>query len=601
MTPNKGLKSFMHIPKFSHPVPSPDGDHISVFKCEGNAQILQIIDLKSGSSVTTIENVIEEQPKWDPTGDHLYYQKRVNGTSDIYMADVQGDSELVVSPESKCVLEDMSPDGQFLYYTTGQALFRFDFNKQQAEQILESVNFVPGTDYPFSRGSVFCSPDGTRIVYTIGVAGSAEAFHPIGKIHLAKIDGTEARELSIQTDEIPTGKESLLVRDWHPDGHRLLIASHPFAGYCGIYNIEQENTDWFGADLNASDVPFSGLEVPLRFYPTGSAFVAWRLQGDRKVLANYTLNNEADTIELGGEVRRQDNRHPQFLQEDALVIVRENKTEPGDLIAVDVSSGTPEPLLKSSYGNVNPDQIVEPILVSYETADGGTAPGVLYESDEQQSPAIVEVYSGYHLESGWPREFRPDIQYLVANGYTVFQAVNPAQSFTDESHAHNAAAGEWIKERDSVNGDRVAVYGFSLGGYDSLIQAFRYPETWAACVSGDGFPDLFEADERRNGIAEIRRNLGDPEDNEHKWHAQNPVDELERMTKGEHCPLFLWATGHKPEEPFKHLRDLVLDHSWTEDDDFQYLYLGDQGHIPESPKERIKRWRHIITFFDKSL
>lgn len=596
------LEAFMGIPRFSLPIPSPNQEWVAVFSGEPDEWQLRILEIKEGmGSGEAIADASKSQPLWDPGGHRLFYLTRTDGSTSIRAVDTRGTTERVTLQEGRCNLETVSPDGRFLYFTTEGTLCRYDFDVKTNEEILSAVRFVPGADYHLSSTSVFCSPDGARIAFTVDADGSAEGYHPTGQICVANADGTERRSLTIDTEPLPASTSGFVVRDWHPDSHKLLVATHPFSGYCGIYDIGEGCVEWFGTELDASDVPFPGLEVPLVFRPDGTAFVAWRLQGSQKVLAVYGFDGDVRTFELGGEVSRSDTPDPQFLDSENLLFVRENEIEPGDLVTLDTTSGETDTLLKVGYGDVDAGQIVDPARVRYQTAEESTAPGLLYKSGERSSPAIVEVYSGYLQDPGWPREFRRDVQYLVANGYTVFQAVNPARMCSGASHANNAAAGEWVKHRDWIDEDRVAVYGFSVGGYDALMQAFRYPETWAACVSGDGFPDLFDADERHGGIAEIRGTLGDPAENESDWRAQNPMDELERLEDGLRCPLLLWGTGSNTEAPFQQLREKVLDCGWTEGSDFHYVYLPAQDHVAQSASDRTQRWRPIVTFLDDTL
>lgn len=198
------------------------------------------------------------------------------------------------------------------------------------------------------------------------------------------------------------------------------------------------------------------------------------------------------------------------------------------------------PIFTLDYGDADSAQIVTPELVYYPTAPGTTAPGFLYPSGAESSPAIVEVYTGHPAKSGWPQTFSRYVQDLVWRGYSVFQAVNPAAPFTGELHANNTAAGELLEQHEHVTPARIAANGFSLGGYDALMQAFRYPETWGASVAADGFTDIIDAGEQHRGHPEIRQSLGDPGENEDEWRHQNPIDDLDRLDSGAGCPLFVW-------------------------------------------------------------
>lgn len=602
MPDSRSLDAYMRIPSLSNPTPSPDGDRIAVLQTNTDESSLRIIDLAKETDAWELNTgAIESPPLWNPCREQLYYQTSTSEGVAIRSVDPRGDSRHLATHNGTCALQDISPDGQFLYYAVDDTVWRYDIDERDAKRVMTETTLVPGPEYFAMSGSLFCSPDGSRLVYTVAVGGHSEGFHPRGQIRLSQADGADSRSLRIDTDPIDGASDALVVRGWHPDEERLLLCDHPFSGHCGIYNLTEDYVEWFGTDLDTSGIPFSGREVPLTFSPNGERFLAWRLEGTDKRLAVYDLDQGVQLFDLGGIIGRDDNQRVGFLSDNRIALVRETETEPGALISVDVSSGATELLSEADYGNIDLEQIVSPDVVRYTTASGATATGVLYQSGNEPSPAIVEVYSGYGSESGWPQDFKRHVQYLVAEGYTVFQPVNPAQPFTGASHEHTAAAGAWLKNRKQVDGDRVAVYGFSLGGYDAVIQALRYPETWAGCISGDGFLNLFDADDQHGGLTELRRTLGDPAENEDEWRAQNPSDELERIEERSRCPLMIWATSHSPQEPFQQFREKLLAYGWHEGENFQSTYLPNQDHVPETARERIERWHPIVAFLHTHL
>lgn len=131
------------------------------------------------------------------------------------------------------------------------------------------------------------------------------------------------------------------------------------------------------------------------------------------------------------------------------------------------------------------------------------------------------------------------------------------------------------------------------------MQAFRYPETWAASVAGDGFTDIIAADEQQGGIPEIRQSLGDPAENEDEWRQQNPIDELERLDSGACCPLFLWHT--QTPDSSEQLREAILERGLIDGEDFRFVEFSNQGHVPKSTEERTERWDSIAAFLDDYL
>lgn len=600
--PETTLETYMRIPSLSHPTPSTTGDLVALIQTTGDDAKLHICDLEQANGTRELaSDVVEVPPRWAPKGDQLFYVTRTRDTRTIRVTSLQGSSTRLVSHEDQCILQDVSSDGKFLYYIAGDAIWRYDLDEQTAERLINEGELIPGPEYSLSSDVLFCSPDGTQVAYTRAVEGGSAGFHPVGQVRVARANGVDARTLNIGTDSVNASSDELVVRGWHPDSECLLLGTHPFAGRCGVYDLQRGQGEWFGTHLDASDYPFPGREAPLTFLPDGSGFLAWRLKGTDKRLVVYDLEGEVQLFDPGGLIHRGMNSRPQFLDTNRVAFVRESETEPGALISIDVTTGETNSLSEVEYGQVPVKQITAPEHVRYTTADGTTAPGLLYQSSEQPSPTIVEVYSGYQETSGWLPNFSREVQYLLAEGYTVFRPVNPADPYTGASHAHNAAAGEWVQQRDDVDENRVAVYGFSLGGYDALMQAFRFPELWTACVSVDGAPDLLLKDEQQGGVPEMRMSLGNPGENESAWREQNPVDELKHSNEGICPPLLFMQTSYGSDKESERLRDAMHDRGWEQGDEFQYLRLEGQSHVPKTPLDQVNRWEPIIAFLSDHL
>lgn len=186
--PEATLNAFKRIPSLSHPVPSPDRKRIAVIRTERTETSLRILNLKNGIDEVTIHDDAEGRPLWDSRGDSVYYLICNAGITAIHATDLQGDSEKLVSEEQPCILQDVSPSGQFLFYSTESALWRYDRVEREAIRLVTDVNLLPGPVYPLSSNAVFCSPDGTRIAYTIATDKDRERFHPVGQIHISRVD-----------------------------------------------------------------------------------------------------------------------------------------------------------------------------------------------------------------------------------------------------------------------------------------------------------------------------------------------------------------------------------------------------------------------------
>lgn len=112
-------------------------------------------------------------------------------------------------------------------------------------------------------------------------------------------------------------------------------------------------------------------------------------------------------------------------------------------------------------------------------------------------PAIVQVYGGPGVQTvtkGW-QSLRDQI--LVQSGYVLFKVDNRGSS--NRGHAFEAplhlrmgilevedqlAGLDWLQGRDFVDADRVGLWGWSYGGYMTLMTTLQAPGRFAAGIAG---------------------------------------------------------------------------------------------------------------------
>ncbi|WP_233355998.1 S9 family peptidase [Henriciella aquimarina] len=116
----------------------------------------------------------------------------------------------------------------------------------------------------------------------------------------------------------------------------------------------------------------------------------------------------------------------------------------------------------------------------------------------KQYPVIIEVYGGPHVQTvdrDW--ESMSD-QYLTRQGYIVFRLdnrgmANRGKKFEDVIYRRTGgpevrdqlAGVDWLKSQPFVDADRIAIQGWSYGGYMTLMTILQAPKgTFAAAAAG---------------------------------------------------------------------------------------------------------------------
>jgi dipeptidyl-peptidase 4 len=197
------------------------------------------------------------------------------------------------------------------------------------------------------------------------------------------------------------------------------------------------------------------------------------------------------------------------------------------------------------------DTHAEPEFGTLEAEDGQTLYySILKPADFDASkayPAIVEVYGGPHAQTvdrDW--ESLSD-QYLARQGFIVFRLdnrgmANRGKAFEDVIYRQTGGPEvrdqlkgvEWLKSQPFVDADRVAIQGWSYGGYMTLMTILQAPEgTFAAAVAGAPVTDWSLYD-----TFYTERYMDTPQDNADGYDRSSVFYHLERL-EAELPPLLL--------------------------------------------------------------
>ncbi|WP_300376324.1 S9 family peptidase [Henriciella sp.] len=162
----------------------------------------------------------------------------------------------------------------------------------------------------------------------------------------------------------------------------------------------------------------------------------------------------------------------------------------------------------------------------------------------KQYPVIIEVYGGPHVQTvdrDW--ESLSD-QYLTRQGYIVFRLdnrgmANRGKQFEDVIYRRTGGPEvrdqlvgvDWLKSRDFVDPDRIAIQGWSYGGYMTLMTILQSPEnTFAAAAAGAPVTDWKLYD-----TFYTERYMDTPQDNAEGYEQSSVFAHAENLT----TPLLL--------------------------------------------------------------
>lgn len=594
------------VPSVFWPAVAPSGTSIAFYHERDDHCELSILDLETGTT-TPLTTDLSLSPSgrlvWDRAEEWLYVHHSETGAerTDIYALELNGTARSVISREGRCWLWDVSPDNRSLLYShrhpeatlweSPRTLYCYDRETDTHTQLTTDEQFV------MARGNRY-SPDGQRITYA-AATDTDDSLLEQSDIYLARADGTDARHLTIGDVDSRT-----LVKDWHPDGRRLLVWDTSATTRCGIYNISDETVTWFGT----GDVH----EKPVVCLPDGERFLAIRKEHTSTLPLIYNLQTEqACELPIAGTCSYVPTATEELLIDaNQVLIPHSTATRPMELLAYDVDTRSVTTLLQPSEEVVEASRLVEPEYITYESTDGRSIGALLYRASEQPSPAIVLVHGGRHGRASeryhWPT------QWLVDRGLTVLRpnyrgSAGRGRAFKELQYGdlggHDAmdiaAAGQWLRRQEWIDTKRVAVYGASYGGYLTYCQMVRYPKVWAAGIAADGLTDLVDIYDRNPDLPGLHE-MGDPEDNPALLRERSPLTHVEQFEG----PLLMLHGTDDMTSPVSHtrrFRDALREHGFEEGEAFEYHEHSDVGHALVEPEQIQRHWRTVEAFLTRHL
>lgn len=299
---------------------------------------------------------------------------------------------------------------------------------------------------------------------------------------------------------------------------------------------------------------------------------------------------------------------------DFYVVLVSSDIDPGSLYLFDKQNNKITHLFKFRPNFKNSDFAqVEPI--KFEASDGKIINGFYTQAKSTKqgelAPVVVLVHGGPHgTRDYW--EFSPQVQYLVAHGYSVLQ-VNYRGSggfgYEYEAAGYKSWGSltqkdiydgyQWLVKQNKAKDNNVCIMGASFGAYSAVQSAAIFPETYKCAIANAGIYDLElmfdegDVQQRGSGMSYLKRVLGT---DEKQLKSMSPVNYVEKIKAS-----LLLAHGEKDKRaPYEHLERLrdALDKA---NKHYEWFVMGKEGHGFYNPKNQKAYMRKVVGFLDKHL
>lgn len=599
------------LPEFYHPTVSPGGGTIAFYYDGTGRNELYQLDRETGERECVTDGEVPRNARWpirwSPSGQRVFFHRDEDGNeqNDILAVNLNGaaDVETVVTVDGQGILDDTSDDGRYLLFGSNEGeqmnLYRHDTETGERQQL---------TAFDQPAGSGIFGPADERIAFSANESDTLEN----QDIYVMDADGSNKRRLALSED----GSEAHIA-DWFPDGQRLLISDNTDdLRRVGVYDLSTDDVEWLG--------PHEAEESPRVVSPEGQYVLASRHRHAATMPVCYDLATGADR-ELAvpeGVVSFPAGRTA-FVDETTIVLSQSRPDERKELYEYDLMTDEVKVLIPAAYGDVNPDLFVNAEYVTYESEDSMEIGAVLYdaregparEADAIDVPGIVLVHGGPHGRAS--KAFNLSVQFLVSQGYTVFQPNYRGSGGRGREFKHVvhgdwggmeqidvAVGGRWLMARNWIDEDRVAVFGGSYGGYSVYCQLTMYHDRcpWATGIAWVGITDLHELYEESMSHFKhmLRTQMGDPEENHDRWRDRSPIEHVDDMT----APIFIIHgvnDSRCPVNQARLFRDALQEHGWVIGEDFEYEELGEEGHGSTDIDQKIRAFKLLEDYLDRRL
>jgi dipeptidyl-peptidase 4 len=331
-------------------------------------------------------------------------------------------------------------------------------------------------------------------------------------------------------------------------------------------------------------------------------FVGWQLSPLERHLFRVSLDS-GDPERLTSEP----GMHGVAIAPDfsSFVDVWDSRTHPPSM-TVRSMTGAPRHVIHAS-APIDLD-LPAPELHRFRTSDGAELHAAVYRpADSGKAPVIVSVYGGpgpQMVNDSWAETVDLRAQLLAQHGFVVLKVDNRGSARRGLAfEAPIARSMGQVEVRDQVEGvrwlgtlgfadtSRVGIYGWSYGGYMTLMALVTAPDVFKVGVAGA--PVTFH---EGYDTAYTEKYMGTPGDNREGYRRSSPLSYVDQL-RGR----LLVVHGMIDENVhFRHSARLIqalIDSSKP----FETLFYPNERHMPRSERDRVDLERRLLEFFQRNL
>jgi dipeptidyl aminopeptidase/acylaminoacyl peptidase len=445
-------------------------------------------------------------------------------------------------------------------------------------------------------GEVFIWREGEdepRYLFGEGKYAFAISFSPDGSKLLA-IDARSNSDLSIWIVDVESGEATeatphegdvkFLPGPWARDGSGFYVLSDEGREFTGLafHTIATGEREWIAApDHDVEEIAGSSDGRVLAWTENVDGWAELHVRDVERGVdlpAPKLPKGAVSILGSGMSLSRDGSR---------LAVVWEEPTRPAEVFVVDTATGDTLPVTESRAAGLSDLELRAPELIAYPSFDGREIPAWLYRpKGDEPSPFALLVHGGPEAQER--PIFRPYVQYLLSRGIGVL-ATNIRGSTgygkTYQKLIHHDWGGgdledwrhaaEWLKAQPFVDGDRLAVFGGSYGGFATLTCVTRLPEYWRTAVDIVGPSNLltFVRAVPPQWLRFMAEWVGDPDTEEEFLRERSPITYVDQVRAA-----LMVIQGAKDPRVVKSESDQMVERLRELGREVEYVVFDDEGH-----------------------
>ncbi|MCM3135183.1 alpha/beta fold hydrolase [Paenibacillus polysaccharolyticus] len=529
--------------------------------------------------------------KADPQGRHLLtaFDRDGNENYHLYALPPEGGVPLPIvpaDPSDRCYYAHLSEDGKRLYYNTSSGNPNYMNARLRDLETGEDKLLYQGEEVTSSLIAVSPNEEAYVILKMYSNTYQTAHLHRNGESH-AIVPVTERQS------QVPyvlfAGNDRLLLITNDNSAYayvaEYVIDTGEFRALCHIEGEDVEEIRWHEAS-----------ETLFIWTMTGPEYHMYVLEKDAE--KPRRMDMPLDTIE-----------QVNVTKSGNVYILGRGAVQPHNIYRLVADAESWEPLTANRVTGLNPDDLVYPDVVRYNSYDGLEIEALLFKAKPEKANGYSVFWPHGGPQASEAKFLRPMFQLLLAQGYNLFapnfrgstgygaEFVKMVERDWGEGPRLDCVAGiQWLFDQAISSPERLFVVGGSYGGYMTLLLAGRHPELFRAAVDIFGPCNLFTFLESvpEDWKPMMDRWLGDPVRDRERLTKDSPITYLDQMVN----PMLVIQGANDP-RVVKAESDQIVAALQEKGVDVEYIVLDDEGHGFSRKTNEILVYRKMVEFLQK--